>query len=625
MRKQIHITSSLSIPVDIATSTTSIIAVRGAGKTYTGAVLAEELIGAHVQTVITDPTGVWWGLRSSADGKSAGLPVVVMGGNHGDVPLESTAGEVVAEFVVESGHSVILDLSLMRKGEQKRFMTHFAEHLYHLKAQTKYQTPLHMIMDEADRFAPQKPQPEFARLLGAIEDIVRLGRSRGFGITTITQRSAVLNKDVLTQTETLIVLRTTSPQDRKAMNEWVKENATEEERDKVMKSLAAMPNGTAWIWSPQFLGVLKQVKIRTRRTFNSSATPKVGEKRREPKKMADIDLVSLKGKISESIERAKANDPKELQRRVAALQAELSKKKPAAAPAPKTRIKEVYVLRNKDIRRLEKVASNLHKGAASALVMVEKLSDLGKMAGGLHTVASDANTAIDKIRQLIDFSKTIVPHAKDEIARQEQKPSVIGAKVAPFYKQDLLKKTQSMVAAGKPLPKAEAGQPATNGKLLPTHQRILNALAWAQNTGLSPADKTQLAFLAGQSPRSGGYKNNLGKLRSGGYITYPVPGQVSLTEQGLAAAEIAGTPTSTAELQEQILANLVPAKRKIVEVMIEVYPQQMSRADLAERVGQSATSGGFKNYLGNLHSLKILDKSEIGFVRASKKLFLEVA
>jgi hypothetical protein len=38
---------------------------------------------------MVDSVGVWWGLHSSADGQHEGLPMVVMGGEHGDVPLDA--------------------------------------------------------------------------------------------------------------------------------------------------------------------------------------------------------------------------------------------------------------------------------------------------------------------------------------------------------------------------------------------------------------------------------------------------------------------------------------------------------------------------------------------------------
>ena len=69
----------LVLPVEAVTETFAILAKRGAGKTYTAAVLVEEMMGAGVPVVIVDPVGVWWGLRSSADGTAEGLPVVIFG------------------------------------------------------------------------------------------------------------------------------------------------------------------------------------------------------------------------------------------------------------------------------------------------------------------------------------------------------------------------------------------------------------------------------------------------------------------------------------------------------------------------------------------------------------------
>jgi hypothetical protein len=66
-------------------------------------------------------------LRAAADGKRPGLPIVILGGDHGDVPLEVAAGQVIADLVVDEGISALLNLAHFRKGEQVRFMTDFAE------------------------------------------------------------------------------------------------------------------------------------------------------------------------------------------------------------------------------------------------------------------------------------------------------------------------------------------------------------------------------------------------------------------------------------------------------------------------------------------------------------------
>lgn len=268
----LNISKDLSLPDEAVTQTFAILAKRGVGKTYTASVMVEEMLTNHLHVVIVDPIGVWYGLRTSANGKSPGFPVIVAGGEHGDVPLESTSGQLIANLIVDKGLSLVIDLSLMRKNEQKRFMVDFAETLYH-----KNRTALHLVLDEADEFAPQRPMANDARMLGAIEDLVRRGRARGIGVTLITQRPAVLNKNVLTQIEVLVAMRLTSPQDRSALNDWVKYHADAESSQEMITELPTLPVGTAWFWSPGWLDIFKKVAIRKRKTLDSSSTPKVGD------------------------------------------------------------------------------------------------------------------------------------------------------------------------------------------------------------------------------------------------------------------------------------------------------------------------------------------------------------
>lgn len=84
----LRLSASINLPGETVSRTLGIIAQKGSGKTYTAMLLAEQMLAAKQQIVCLDPTGVWWGPRSSRDGKSAGLPILVMGGEHGDIPLD---------------------------------------------------------------------------------------------------------------------------------------------------------------------------------------------------------------------------------------------------------------------------------------------------------------------------------------------------------------------------------------------------------------------------------------------------------------------------------------------------------------------------------------------------------
>jgi DNA helicase HerA-like ATPase len=131
--KKLHISDELSLPIDAATQTFAFIARKGAGKTYAAGKLVEQLLTESVQVCVLDTVGNWYGLRLAADGKSAGFDVPVFGGLRGDIPLEPTGGELIADIVVDTGRSLILDVSQFSLSDRKKFATAFGERLWKRK------------------------------------------------------------------------------------------------------------------------------------------------------------------------------------------------------------------------------------------------------------------------------------------------------------------------------------------------------------------------------------------------------------------------------------------------------------------------------------------------------------
>lgn len=583
---KLKLATDLNLPLDVVTQTIAMLAKRRAGKSYTMRRLVEQLVKASQQVVLVDPKGDQWGIRSSADGKGPGLPLVIIGGERADVSLEAGAGEIVAKLVVEERVSAVLDLSLFRKHEVATFMTGFLENLYRLKAREIYRTPMMLVIDEADAVAPQKPQKGEERMLGAAEDIVRRGGQRGIGCVLVSQRSAVLNKNVLTQAQILVALRTIAPQDLDAMRAWIDVHGTEQQRKTLMESLPSLPVGDAWLWSPGWPtvdGIFQRVHVLPIETFDSGATPKPGEKPREPKTVADVDLEALKRQMSATIAKQKADDPRELRKRIAELERAAKAQVPNAKsqfPTPKTI--ERPVLKDGQIGRLE----------AFAVRMEATLESIRQVLDSYQLQVRDIKAAINLTRQTPGRqSATPRPHA--EVTRRA---------------------TTHLV----PPPPASA----VSG-LNPARQKILNGLAFLHGIGVAPADKTQLALIVGVSPTSGGYFNNLGSLRSHGLIDYPTGGTVALTTAGEGIASTNGVPHTTAELHDAIRAKLPQAKWKILEALIPLYPNSLSKDDLAEKIGVSPTSGGYFNNLGSLRSLGLIDYPRPSEVAALPVLFLE--
>ncbi|ORB76425.1 hypothetical protein BST46_30195, partial [Mycobacterium timonense] len=118
----------------------------------------------------------------------------------------------------------------------RAFTTTFAERLY-----TRNRDPLHLLVEEADVLIPQRAAADTARLLGAMEDLAKRGRSRGIGLTVVTQRPQEVSKSVLELMETVILLRMTGPRSIKAAQDWIRVNAADDDTQ-ASEVIATLPS-----------------------------------------------------------------------------------------------------------------------------------------------------------------------------------------------------------------------------------------------------------------------------------------------------------------------------------------------------------------------------------------------
>jgi hypothetical protein len=279
---------SVKMPMNAATKTFAILAKRGAGKTYTAAVMAEEFAKNNIPFVVIDPIDVWWGLRLGANGKDKGLPVVVFGVQHEDILLNRDMGRKIAQAVVKENVSCVINTFGLPKVAQRHLLAEFADELLNIN-----NSPRHIFIEEAHEFLPQRVFGGLGVVFNAVSNLVVMGRNRGIGVTLINQRAATINKDVLTQLDTLLAFQNTSPQDRKALADWVEYHSAEGDFDKFMQSLPFLPKGEGWIWSPEFMGVFEKIKIRKRETFHPDR-----EKLGTDFVMPELDQIDIQGFIS---------------------------------------------------------------------------------------------------------------------------------------------------------------------------------------------------------------------------------------------------------------------------------------------------------------------------------------
>jgi hypothetical protein len=612
--KQIEIAPGFSLPLNIVTMRTAIYGTSGAGKTTFTRLLAERVHEAKQRFCAIDLKNDWWGLKSRADGKAAGIPVVIFGGPRRDIQIFPDGGAATAETVVSIEQSCIIDLDDFTKKKQLVFLTAFLDRLYELNRK-----PLLLFGDESDRYASQKPMSaEMHESLGASEDIARRGRKRGIGSAWLTQRYASLNKNVSDLCDLTVVFRTPGSRDLDELKERVGRVATREQVAEVMRLAPGLEDGQAIFLSshPKLRKLMpagaQPLQLPLPWTFDSSATPGVGQRRREPKVLAKSDLAQIEERMAAQVERAKLDDPKALRAELAKVKAELKKAQGEAAAsntayaAVQSTLSELKgkkvdapILKAKDATKIETAAKRFQEAGTRALNVGDGLIALLRMG--------------------IPDGEKLVFESGLAVVRQ------------PFQLKAQIERSHSALhqtlAAPPPAPKpAPTPAPATaapTGELTISGpmQKILNTLESFETLGVQVSDRSQIALFSGASPTSSSYANNLSALSSAGLIVYPTRGKLQLTDAGRAVAVDETVFSSLEQLHDTWIGKVGGACGKILRALIDAYPNPVPKELLAENVQASPTSSSYANNLSTLRTLGVIDYPRKGLVIATPLLF----
>ncbi len=608
--KTLRIAEDLTVPLDVVTQTLAAIGRKGAGKTYLATGIAERMLDASAQVVALDPVGNWWGLRVGADGKSKGKDIFVLGGDHGHVQIAPEHGARIARWIVEKGASAVLDISGFRLGERKRFAADFGEELLHLKKRQR--SPVHLFIEEAQLLIPQRVGPDEARMVGAYEQLVRLGRNYGIGCTLVTQRPQSVNKEVLSQVECLCVLQVTGPHERKALEEWVQEVGADR---KLVGELPGLGRGEGFVWSPSWLRIYKRVHFAKKTTFDASATPEVGKTVRAVT-LSNVDVEALEAELSDVTEKFKAEDPKLLRREIASLKAELARKPAAAPPAPA-----------KADPKLAATVQQLRKAVDQAMKLLVTIN-----AEGFFKAGGDAidKTAVQKaieaaVAQVAKQVEAKVEHRNREIERLRAEAGRVLERLKVLAGEDLAVDvsvrhnepfTVATPSSARPAPAhprdvgprgREPGDPLQKGERI-----VLTAVAQHQE-GVT---REQLAVLTGYKRSS--RDTYLQRIRQLGYI---VDGErITATAEGVAALGPDFQPLPTGpELLEHWRRKLPAGELACLEVLVAAYPEAVDRERISEATKYQRSSRD--TYLQRLRSRRLITEPGRGLVRASDALF----
>ena len=564
----------LALPRTAVTQTFGFLARRGAGKTYAATKLFELLVGAGAPCIALDPVGNWYGLRLARNGKSPGLQVPVFGGLHGDLEIAPDSGGAVARMLLEHHYSAVLDVSGFRKGQRKRFVTDFAEELFEGAKRDK--RARHVFIEEAQLFAPERGGRGDERMLGAIQDIVRLGRNYGLGATLVSQRPQSVSKEVLNQVECLCVGQLSGSHERKAIEAWTVANADAERLDTT--TLPSLAVGSFWVYSPQWLKLCRRVHIARKRTYDASATPELGEELPAPAQLKRLDGGLL---VEQFLDASKSS------RSDAA--------PPARAVSPRT---------SSDTRTAEELAA-AHRRVAELKEGIARLEPLLQAVNDRHLAVLAATarmgTAIEELFAAVAPSSSRPPAVPVSLRYRDDIPEVGGQDAGIESNQTLPphRLRAPVFPATSPAGVSDTPDKCPAGGM----RRILIALTQADPSGL---DTRRLGIRARLRRKAGTFTTYLGKLRRFGWVEGGAD-RLLITEAGRSALGPFEPLPTYGDLREQYLAELGDTgAARMLRTLAEVYPEGLQPDELRQRVGL-ANAGTFTTYLGTLRRRELVE------------------
>lgn len=542
----------------------------GAGKSWTLRRLLEQSFG-KVQHLVIDPEGEFASLRERYD--------YVLAGRGGDTAAEPRSAKLLARRLLELRVSAILDIYELKAHDRVRFVRYFLEAL--VDAPKELWHPVLVVVDEAHIYAPQKGEAES---LSAVVELAGRGRKRGFCAVLATRRIALLHKDAAAELNNKLIGRSSLDIDMRRSAEELGFTAREDQQ-----SLRSLKPGQFFAFGPALSDTVTRVEIGPVETTH----PKVGSRHlvtpppaREKVKRVLAKLADLPAEAEQE-----RQDAKELRSDNATLRRQLTQAQGAQPADPQ------------DLQRRVREATQPLQERLSGVedTLVERQATLTRLLALLASVPDELQGIAERLR------------------------SAVNGHQVPPTRRPRPQAAQPQPARRERVPELEAAPSAAppESAISRPQMRILDALAAFEPLGVRVIARSIIAAYAGVSPRSSGFENNLSRLRTLGLIDYPASGQLALTDAGQEMARPESVISSVNDLHEAWFRILSRPQAAILKLLIDAFPEHLSRENVALEVGVSPSSSGFENNLSRLRSLRLIDYPLRGFVTATQMLWPE--
>lgn len=604
----------------------AILGKTGSGKSST-AKLAIEQVSDDFRVCVLDPVkSDWWGITSSADGRSPGLQFKILGGPHGHVPLHSSAGKVIGQLVGSGAltHSVI-DMADFEAGGIQRFFVDFAQALW-----KNQRGVLYLVIEEAHEFAP-KERAGFGAENMAIHWAKKLAtgsRTKGIHLIVATQRIQSLHNAVLGSCDSLIAHRIGTPADQEPVIKWLRANVQDKAlRTEVEASLSRLPTGTGWLCSGE-AQIFEKIAFPRIATFDNTATPTKDSAAIEIT-TAPVDVNELRGLIGTAVAEAEANDVGALKAKIATLTEQVATLSTRAldagtSPAVQQALRDAEARgRERGLAEAEPSLDMAHvdgfeKGKAAALATVE--GSLGGIAPAFAKTAELIAKEIQGTAEWVEgeFRALLVNGLAAPAPRKKVDWST---EPNPRHGYTALSDDQRPISQSRPFQPDRSSPPNvvaahSNAK---GERAILNALAWWRVAGHAAPTMAQVGFVAGYRHTSSTFEAYRSRLKTRALIEYPEPGRLRLTDEGNRVAVAPPRAPSMPEYHDRVRRLLAGPLQKFFDALIG--RKTLTSEQLGEATGYRSTSSTFEAYRSRMKTLDLITYPEPGKVRIADWLW----
>lgn len=547
------------VPLDmLETGHVLVVGTTGSGKTYLMRGLAERLRDNGRRIAIVDKLGVFWGLTLDGNGRDPGLEFVIFGGRQPHaIPMTPVDGGRLGRIVIEKGVPAIFDLSQWKPDEQEAWVADFADAVF----EANYgRGPLHLVLDEAQSWAPQGAKSE---ALGSVRRLIEQGRGNGVLLTLAVQRLARLDITTRNLVAGVVALRQTGVADRKAVVDLVGGQAPDVRA--LSAELPLLATGEGFVWNPAS-ETLERSRFPANRTFDSSRTPRHGEAPAAP--------TPAMGPLVEELRALLAPAPADPH------PGDIVPGDPEQAYARGTEVGQLLAERDARIAELE-------EQLAAAGGRGHNFEEVGRaIAVTLEGFASEASDAAKII--LASLDEMAEPPVPAPLAGDGE-AAAVGEPSTP---------------AAAPGPSTTAGDPKGSGSV--RGRRALDVLAAVSPLGLT---EERWAFASGFSRKGGTWQTYRTTLKAAALIEQS--GSLwRATEAGLRAASPELPVVTFGAGMARAASAKISGVKRLVEVLIRRWPHLTTREALASEAGLAADGGTYSTYLGRLRSAGLIEEAD---------------